>query len=268
VGRAVWGDKFSQYRQEQQEQAVLKYLKSQPSLLIWDNFEPVAGFPTGNQPLLNSSERDSLQRFLKDLRGGKSWVLITSRRQESWLDCGYRLLALGGLWQQDVEELAAKILETVGVEKKHLPKEYLDLLKLLGGHPLSLRVVLPHLKRQTPSQLIEALRLGRDKFAGAEEEGRDKSLTVSLDYSFTKLSEACRLHLPFLALFSERVNADLLRSFSGNPDDECGQAYQAVFGENLQRADWLRLLNEGVEAGILEYLGETIYKIHQSPENI
>ncbi|HBE59112.1 MAG TPA: hypothetical protein DEA78_25765, partial [Cyanobacteria bacterium UBA11159] len=262
VGRAVWGDKFSQYRQEQQEQAVLKYLKSQPSLLIWDNFEPVAGFPTGNQPLLNSSERDSLQRFLKDLRGGKSWVLITSRRQESWLDCGYRLLELGGLGKQDVEELAAKILETVGVEKKHLPKEYLDLLKLLGGHPLSLRVVLPHLKRQTPSQLIEALRLGRDKFAGAEEEGRDKSLTVSLDYSFTKLSDACRLHLPFLALFSERVDADWLHAFSENPDNEYGLAYQAVFGENLPKADWLRLLNEGVEAGILEYLGESIYKIH------
>ncbi len=259
VGRAVWGEKFSQYGEEQQQQIVLNYLKSQPSLLIWDNFEPVAGFPAGNEPLLNASERESLQRFLKDLRGGKSWVLITSRREESWLDCGYRLLELQGLWQQDVEELAGKILETVGVEKRNLPSEYLELLKLLGGHPLSLRVVLPHLKRQSPLQLIEALRLGLDTFQGAEEEGRDKSLTVSLDYSFSRLSERARRHLPFLGLFSERVSADFLHAFS---EDSYGQAYQAIFGENLQKADWLRLLNEAVEAGILEHLGETLYKIH------
>ncbi|MEQ9354431.1 tetratricopeptide repeat protein [Coleofasciculus chthonoplastes] len=262
VGREVWGDKFSQYPAEQQQQAVLKYLKTQPSLLIWDNFEPVAGFPAGNEPLLNASERDSLQRFLKELRSGKSWVLITSWREERWLDCGYRLLDLRGLREQDVEELAAKILQTAGVDRAKLPKEYLDLLKLLGGHPLSLRVVLPHLKTQSPVQLIEALRQGLDTFQGAEEEGRDKSLTVSLDYSFAKLSERARQHLPFLALFSERVNADLLDAVSGTADSDIGQAYQAVFGENLQKADWLKLVNEAIEAGILEHLDLTIYKIH------
>lgn len=263
VGREVWGDKFSQYPSEQQQQAVLKYLKTQPSLLIWDNFEPVAGFPAGNESLLNASERDNLQRFLKDLRGGKSWVLITSRREESWLDCGYRLLDLRGLREQDVEELAAKILETVGVDRKNLPAEYLELLKLLGGHPFSLRVVLPHLKTQQPKQLIEALRLGLDSLENNAEEGRDKSLTASLDYSFTKLSVRARRHLPFLGLFSERVGADWLHNFSASPDDEDRQAYRAVFGENLHKGNWLALLNEAAEAGILEHhIGETIFKIH------
>jgi len=262
VGRKIWGDKFSQYPEEKQVQGVLNYLKKNPCLLIWDNFEPVAGFPTGNEPLLSADERENLQRFLKELRGGKSWVLITSRREESWLDCAYSLVNLGGLQKQDVEELAAKILETAGVDRKNLPAEYLELLKLLGGHPLSLRVVLPHLKTQSAVQLIEALRKGLDTFSGAEEEGRDKSLTVSLDYSFAKLSEQARRHLPFLALFSERVYADLLNYLSSNRDDEFGQVYQAVFGENLQIADWLRLLNEAVAASILEHLGSTIYKIH------
>jgi len=262
VGREVWGDKFSPYRAEQQQQIVLNYLKTQPSLLIWDNFEPVAGFPAGNEPLLNASERDTLQRFLKDLRGGQSWVLITSRREERWLDCGYRLLELRGLREQDVEELAAKILQTAGVDRARLSSEYLELLKLLGGHPFSLRVVLPNLKKQSPQQVIDDWRQGRDTFQGAEEEGRDKSLTVSLDYSFAKLSERARQHLPFLALFSERVDADWLHAFSSNPDDEDGQTYRAVFGENLQMADWLGLLNEAAEAGILEHLGSTIYKIH------
>jgi tetratricopeptide (TPR) repeat protein len=136
------------------------------------------------------------------------------------------------------------------------------LLKLLGGHPFSLRVVLPHLKTQQPKQLIEALRQGLDTLDGTLDKVREKSLAVSLDYSFANLSERARRHLPFLALFSERVDADWLHALSSNPDDSYGQAYQAFFGENLQKADWLGLLNEAAEAGILEHLDSTIYKIH------
>jgi hypothetical protein len=89
-------------------------------------------------------------------------VLITSRREETWLDCGYSLINLQGLSPVDAQEFAAKILRSLGVEIKNLPEEYLDLLKLLGGHPLSLRVVLPYLRSQTPTQVIEALRQGLD----------------------------------------------------------------------------------------------------------
>lgn len=260
VGRQVWGGKFSQYPAEKQQTGAINYLKKNPCLLIWDNFEPVAGFPAGNEALLSASERDNLQWFLKQLRGGKSWVLITSRREEAWLDCGYKLLNLRGLREQDVEELAAKILDMVGVDRKNLPQEYLELLKLLGGHPLSLRVVLPHLKTQTPVQLIEALRCGLDTFKGMQEEGRDRSLTGSLDYSFAKLSQRARQHLPFLALFSERVDANHLDAFSAV--EQLGQSYQATFGEKLQKADWLKILNEAAEAGILEPIDATVYKIH------
>jgi tetratricopeptide (TPR) repeat protein len=35
-----------------------------------------------------------------------------------------------------------------------------------------------------------------------------------------------------------------------------------VFGENLQKSDWIGLLNEATAAGILEDLGGNIYKIH------
>lgn len=262
IGRELLGDEFSQYLPEKQLQSVLNELKDNPYLLIWDNFEPVAGFPAGNEPLLNASERDNLQRFLQELRGGQSWVLMTSRREESWLDCGYSLLELRGLCKQDVEELAAKILEMAGVDRAKLPAEYLELLKLLGGHPFSLRVVLPHLKTQTPQQLMEALRQGFDQLDETADRVREKSLAVSLDYSFTKLSEQARWHLPFLAFFSEQVDAHWLHVFSSHSEDEDGQAYRAVFGENLLKADWIRLLSEAAAAGILEHLDETYYKIH------
>ncbi|MEH2199516.1 tetratricopeptide repeat protein [Nostoc sp.] len=262
IGRALGGERFSQMMPEQQEDVVRQYLQTNPCLLIWDNFEPVNGFPTGNEPLLSGEERNKLKRFLKELRGGNSWVLITSRREEPWLDCGYSLINLRGLSQADAQELAAKILQTVGVEKKNLPAEYLELLKLLGGHPFSLRVVLPHLKTQTPVQLIEALRRGLDTFRGQEEEGREKSLTVSLDYSFAKLSERTRQHLPFLGLFCDRVAVPTLQTLIENFEHNFRQLYCVVFGENLQKVDWIKILNEASVAGILEDLGQTIYKIH------
>ncbi|XZN91080.1 MAG: tetratricopeptide repeat protein [Microcoleus sp.] len=262
IGWAKWGEKFASATAEKQKDKVQKYLQTNPCLLIWDNFEPVNGFPQGNPPLVPAAEREELKRFLKQLRGGQSWVLITSRREESWLDCGYALRGLKGLVQPDAEELAARILREAGVDRAKLPGEYLELLKLLGGHPLSLRVVLRHLKAQTPVQLIEALRRGLDTFQGAQEEGREKSLAVSLDYSFANLSARARLHLPFLGLFCDRVGADLLDLFSANLDDDFGQAYLAVFGENLQKSDWIGLLNEATVAGILEHLVSGIYKIH------
>ncbi len=263
IGRALGGgEKFQSKTEEIKQAVVLQHLQTNPCLLIWDNFEPVNGFPQGNLPLVPAAEREELKRFLKQLRGGQSWVLITSRRQENWLDCGYALRGLRGLVQPDAEELAARILQEAGVDRANLPGEYLELLKLLGGHPLSLRVVLRHLKSQTPVQLIEALRRGLDTFQGAQEEGREKSLVVSLDYSFANLSARARLHLPFLGLFSERVDADWLHAFSRNPDGDWGQAYRAVFGENLQKSDWIGLLNEATAAGILEDLGGNIYKIH------
>ena len=268
VGREVWKDqldKFNSLPIDKQQAAVLKYLQKEPCLLIWDNFEPVNGFPTGNQPLLIEEERNELKQFLKQLRNGKTWVLITSRREEAWLDCGYTLLNLGGLIAGDVEELAAKILQTAGIDKRKLPKEYLELLKLLGGHPLSLRVVLPHLKTQTSKQLIEALRQGLDTFAG-EEEGRDKSLTVSLDYSFSKLSEKARRHLPFLGLFCERVNVHILSNFSKEFGFDnligFGKTYQSIFGIYFEIEDWQEILNETEKAGILEDIGDGIFRLY------
>jgi hypothetical protein len=121
--------------------------------------------------------------------------------------------------------------------------------------------VLPHLKIKSPTQLIEALRQGIDTFQGAEEEGTDKSLTVSLDYSFAKLSERARQHLPFLAFFCERVSAELLAYLSNEePGNPFTQPYLAIFGENLQKHDWLGILNEALDAGILENLVEVSIK--------
>ncbi|MEO1376169.1 MAG: CHAT domain-containing protein [Cyanobacteria bacterium J06635_10] len=268
VGRAIWGDKFFQYAAEQQQKAVLNYLKQKSCLLIWDNFEPVAGFPHGNEPLLSEHERNDLKQFLKELRGGETWVLITSRREEVWLDCGYSLVNLQGLSPIDTQEFAAKILQTVGVEMKNLSEEYLDLLKLVGEHPLSLRVVLPHLHTQTPMQVIEALRQGLDSLEKKPEveRERDKSLVASLDYSFSRLSEKAKKHLPFLGLFCKIVNVHTLSNFSQEFGFDnlvgFGKTYQSIFGTYFEIKDWQEILNETAKAGILEDIGEGIFRLY------
>jgi CHAT domain len=174
VGRSIFGDRFLPWSMEQQYKEVVRYLKAHGCLLIWDNFEPVHGFPTGNPALLSAAELVALRRFLVDLRGGKSGVVITSRREEEWLRCDYELVELRGLREDDAQELAGVILAGRGIDRATLPREYLELFKILRGHPLSLRLILPLLKSQSPSVVLEGLRVGvvvRLFFSGVVGEG-------------------------------------------------------------------------------------------------
>ena len=78
--------------------------------------------------------------FLRDLRGGQTKVLLTSRRDEPWLGTIYRRVAVGGLLLAEAQELAVRILQRAGLKPrdiKALP-QYNDLLTYLRGNPLSL----------------------------------------------------------------------------------------------------------------------------------
>jgi tetratricopeptide (TPR) repeat protein len=196
----------------------------------------------------------ALRRFLVDLRGGKSGVVITSRREEEWLRCDYELVELRGLREDDAQELAGVILAGRGIDRATLPLEYLKLFKILRGHPLSLRVILPLLKSQSPLMILEGLQSGEAKDLD--------ELELSLDYSFQGLSAQAQRHLPFLGLFVDRVDVDWLSLFSSDPDDADSQAYQGVFGDNLTKDTWQGLLEEAKQAGVLMLLDHGIYQIH------
>ena len=45
----------------------LTILQQVPCLLIWDNFEPVAGFPKGTPSDWTADEQQELRKFLRDL---------------------------------------------------------------------------------------------------------------------------------------------------------------------------------------------------------
>jgi hypothetical protein len=56
---------------EQRRRVALSILRQVPCLMIWDNLEPVAGFPAGTSSAWRPEEQRTLRDFLHDLRGDK-----------------------------------------------------------------------------------------------------------------------------------------------------------------------------------------------------
>ena len=64
----------------------LQLLRNKPVLWIWDNVEPVTGFPAGTSSDWSGQEQDDLVGFLSAARATKAKFLLTSRRDErDWL---------------------------------------------------------------------------------------------------------------------------------------------------------------------------------------
>jgi hypothetical protein len=70
----------------QRRDMALQVLQQVPVLWIWDNVEPIAGFPSGTPSTWSAAEQRDLLDFLRDARGTKAKFLLTSRRDErGWL---------------------------------------------------------------------------------------------------------------------------------------------------------------------------------------
>ncbi|GAF80587.1 unnamed protein product, partial [marine sediment metagenome] len=63
----------------QRRRLAVDILRQNACLLIWDNFEPVAGFPRGTPSNWKKGEQEELKEFLKALSGGATKVILTSR---------------------------------------------------------------------------------------------------------------------------------------------------------------------------------------------
>jgi hypothetical protein len=92
------GTNFSIFSPEEQFKRLVGFLRKNLCLLIWDNFESVSGYPHGSEPLATADELAIISRFLKSLRGGKSRVIITTRKDnENWLGIAPSLVLVSGL---------------------------------------------------------------------------------------------------------------------------------------------------------------------------
>ncbi len=208
---------------KERAELILQVLRQHRGLLIWDNFETVASMPEPGQatPPLDEAKKAELLWFIGELRKSKSALLVTSRSEERWLGGpeAFVRCEVGGLSERDALQYADHLLAPhaqASARRVAEPGAFRALIDYLGGHPLSLKLILPRLSEATPSALLAGLKGQGALPAGfGAAEGRLESLGASVYYSFRHLPEEDRLRLVILSLFEKVASVIIL----GNMED-------------------------------------------------
>ena len=245
MGTTLQGIRFARLSLDEQRRRLVEYLKNNPCLLIWDNFEDAFQH-------LDAGETQELTGFLTDVAGGPTYVLVTGRGVEWTAEGGieYEHEELQGLVEAEADKLAGLILGGAGVVTRGPGTEYRELLLLLHGNPRSMRLALPHLKKRTPSELIHSLQGIRGPAPGEPEDS-----TIALECCFSYLSPRTRAHLPFLAFFQQRVLLDVLTFMTQ------GEVYKSVTGEQVGWGACRAFLREARDYGFLDDISPSVYQI-------
>lgn len=218
VGQAVSEDPDFMIRDGDAVQRVADLLAARPALVILDNFESVLG----REPLMPGPEVQAVldavwrwadgERFAQE-RGQpgpapRHSVILITTRDTSFPDARFAPggacahLPLEGLADRDALDLAAAILDDRSIDRASVPRQDLvDLMARLGGHPLSLNLVLPQLAHYTPAQLSARFEELLPGFVQGKAAQRNESLALSLEFSLRRLGEESRAALPDLAVF-------------------------------------------------------------------
>jgi hypothetical protein len=248
----------------QRRHIALQVLQQVPVLWIWDNIEPVTGFPAGTASEWSTAEQQELRAFLSAARDTKAKFLLTSRRDEAaWLGELPRRVQVPAMPMQERLQLAGAIVERRGKRLADLP-DLAPLLRFTRGNPLTILVTLGEALRagiDTPARLdafVAALHRGEVAFEDEASEGRSRSLGASLSYGFsTAFTDDERRILALLHLFQGFVDVRVLRMM-GAPEAEWCLA--AVRG--LTRERGIALLDRAAEIGLLHAHGGGYYGIH------
>jgi tetratricopeptide (TPR) repeat protein len=253
----------------QRREVAVRVLAQVPVLWVWDNIEPVAGFPAGTPSAWTKAEQDELVTFLRDLgQYTQCKVLLTSRREErAWLGDLPARVALPAMPMLERLELAqAVVRRQTGSARAFLQVEdWRPLLAFTQGNPLTVTVLARqairghHVTREQIEGFVRQLRVGSAAVTDDAAQGRDASLAASLDYGFTQaFTDDERAVLALLALFQGFVDVDAL-VWMGNPD-LVGGPVPAVAG--LDREAGIGLLDRAAEVGLLTSYGGGFYAVH------
>ena len=273
IGLAAFGPDFARLDAAPRTGVVEGFLRDHRALLIWDNFESVRSVPdpSAATPPLDEAGCQQLRGFLQKLAaGGRSAVLVTSRSDEPWLDDGagagpggaavpvtLRRIRVAGLAPEEATEYAGDLLAPYpAAAPRRADRAFGELMQWLDGHPLSMRLVLPHLDTTDPKALLAGLQ-GTAPLPGWDDGqgGRLTSLPASLGYSYANLDPAHQRLLAALCVFHDTADADVLSAFSAM--DDVPQRFQGASGEA-----WGEVLDAAAGAGLLTGLGGGMYRLH------
>jgi tetratricopeptide (TPR) repeat protein len=253
---------------DQRRNLVLQLLAQVPVLWVWDNTEPVTGFPPGTPSAWTDEEQDQIAGFLHDLaQQTRCKVLLTSRRDEqAWLG---DLPARADLPPMPMRERLQLARALAARHPGYDPAtDWRPLLRYSAGNPLTITVLVGQALRDhlTTTEAIEAL-VERIRAGGVDLEagqdaalGRARSLAASLSYGFVHaFTGSERAQLAVLHLFCDTVDADALR-LMGDPGTVGQDAVPQLAG--LAREAAVALLDRAADIGLLSPLGDGYYTIH------
>lgn len=248
---------------EQRKQITFQILKQIPVLWIWDNIEPVNGFPAGTQSAWANEEQKELRDFLQQMGAQtKAKFLLTSRRDErAWLGELPCRVILPAMPMQERVQLARALAEKHGHRITDV-EDWRPLLAFTQGNPLTITVLVGQALRdglKTKSairQFVEKLRKGEAAFHDEISEGRSKSLGASLSYGFeSAFSEEERRVLALLHFFQGFVDVDVLKLMIVADDWGIGP-------KNFTHETGIALLDKAAEIGLITPHNGGYYIIH------
>jgi tetratricopeptide (TPR) repeat protein len=255
---------------EQRRKLALNVLAQVKVLWVWDNVEPVTGFPAGTPSVWTQAEQDELVGFLRDLTrkltGCK--LLLTSRRDElAWLGDLPTRVALPPMPMLERLELAKEVArrQTGTVQRFLEVEDWRPLLDFSQGNPLTVTVLTRQALRDGRStrkqieDFVADLRGGAATVTDDVRQGRGASLAASLDYGFDNaFTDAERARLALLALFQGFIGVDtlLVMGLPGIP----GGSVATLAG--LDRDHAVTLLDRAAETGLLTSYGGGYYAVH------
>lgn len=251
----------------QRRQLVLQILRTVPILWIWDNVEPVAGFPAGTASSWTATEQNELRDFLKQIKldtTSKAKILLTSRRGEtSWLGGIPRRIRMPRMRNADAARLALKLGEERGLGRSQIA-DWQPLLDYCAGNPLTLRVLVGQAinaglrGQQQLEQFVKAIRSGEQQIKDADEQqGRDESLGASLDYGFRHAFTDDELPIiALLHLFQGTVDVLALYQMG----EHVKHPLPELAGRSIEQLT--DLLERAQDLGLLTHLDDSRFSIH------
>jgi hypothetical protein len=260
------GIDWMQLADSQRPGAALRILASSPVLWIWDNVEPITGFPAGSPSVWTEHEQRELRDFLRAISGTAAKVLVTSRRDErDWLGDLPARVTLPPMSMRDCVQLGSALAKEHDRELGDL-ETWRPLLTFTQGNPLTLVVVMRQAlqdrlsSRGQVERFVARLRAGAAALEGDERHGRNASLSASLEYGLQHaFTNRQREQLALLYLFQGSVNAAILHAVWYLVTTGSIKGIQL---DMHTKKEAIALLERATEIGLLTPAGGGHYTIH------
>ncbi len=248
----------------QRKALALQLLNKIPVLWVWDNIEPVTGFPKGSDTPWSKDEQQELLDFLRDAAQTRAKFLLTSRRAErDWLGNLPARIPVPPMPMTDRVLLARALAEK---HQRRLTdvEDWRPLLEFTRGNPLTLTVLVNQALRDkltTQDQIVSFvsdLRTGQADFADEDSEGRSQSLAASLNYGFLHtFNDSERKILALLHFFQGSIDVNILQAMGHEKAD-----WSLPELKGMSHTDLIPLLDRVAEIGLLTPYGKGYYFIH------